>query len=262
MLIDVHAHFYSEEGGIPDAAERNKNRLLYSGKYGINKVCASVLGSHGVKSPMYLPSLEDMISGNRKMAEFSHAYPGTIYAYCYINPNFGQKALDELVCCIEELGMVGLKLGASTKCTSPIMYPLIEKCIGYDIPILQHIYQRKPGPTPNQNASDALELAEMANRFPKAKIIHAHIGGGGDWEFGLKAAALAKNIWVDISGSGVDSGMLEMAIDMLGPKRILFATDETMATGIAKFEALELTKQQRDMIAYQNALKLFGRRLK
>ncbi|MHC5036458.1 MAG: amidohydrolase family protein [Planctomycetota bacterium] len=261
MLIDVHAHFHLEGRSIPDAAEQNQNRLRFSRQWGIDKICASVLGTMGLDSPVYLPSLQDTIAANRRMAQIAREHPGFVYGYAYVNPNHGEKALDELSLCIEERDMIGLKLGASVKCTSPIVFPFIEKCIAYDVPLLHHVYQRRPGPTPNQDASDARELAELARRYPEAKIIHAHIGGGGDWEFGLRAAAPVENVCVDISGSGVDLGMMEEAVERLGPDRVLFATDVTMATGIAKLEALQAPAETKERIAYKNAQRLFGDRL-
>ena len=117
MLTDVHAHFFLEDRGIPDAAEMNASRLRFSERYGIDRICASILGSMGRGSPTYLPSMEDAVAGNRRMAEISREHPGRVHGYCYVNPNFGAEALDELCRCVEERGMVGLKLGASVRCT-------------------------------------------------------------------------------------------------------------------------------------------------
>jgi predicted TIM-barrel fold metal-dependent hydrolase len=47
------------------------------------------------------------------------------------------------------------------------------------------------------------------------------------------------NIWVDLSGSGLDGGMLEGALDAVGPARLLWGADVTLDAGIAKLRYLE-----------------------
>ena len=67
----------------------------------------------------------------------------------------------------------------------------------------------------------------------------------------------------DLSGSGVDRGMLDEAVGALGSQRLLWASDVTMETGLAKLRALENTglssvEDIRD-IRWRNAARVFPR---
>ncbi len=69
-------------------------------------------------------------------------------------------------------------------------------------------------------------------------------------------------MWVDLSGSGVDRGMLELCLEGVGAGRLLWGSDLTMDTGAAKLQALEaIGVAQADMeaIRWKNAEKIFGR---
>ncbi len=102
----------------------------------------------------------------------------------------------------------------------------------------------------------------LALRHPATDFIMAHLGGGGDWSYSLRVVAPISNIWIDLSGSGIDMGMLEQAIDAVGPERLLWGSDLTMDTGWAKLrylESLDLTPDELDGVRFRNALSVFPR---
>jgi hypothetical protein len=66
-------------------------------------------------------------------------------------------------------------------------------------------------------------LAEVAGRFPETMLICAHICGGGDWEWTVKALRNAPSVYLDTSGSVIDEGTVEFAVRTLGAGRVLFA---------------------------------------
>ncbi|HEV8196773.1 MAG TPA: amidohydrolase family protein, partial [Gemmatimonadales bacterium] len=114
---------------------------------------------------------------------------------------------------------------------------------------------------PGQEASDALELCALARRHPKVNFILAHIGGGGDWLHSLHAVRGVANVYVDLSGSGVDGGMLESCLDAVGPGRMLWGADITLDTGLAKLRYLTwlLSTEQIERIRWRNAAGIFPR---
>ena len=250
MLIDTHTHLYNPTGYGQKAKEWNENQIHYSRKAGITQLWVSILGSWGLNSPVYLPSLSDFREGNRALHAFMLKYPDYIKGYCYINPLYGKKALEELRYCIEKLGMTGLKLGASCRAQNPALFPLIEKCIEYGIPVLHHVIQRRNCHIPGQEVSDADDIAFLAQKYPNAKIIHAHLGGGGDWEYALKAIKDIKNIYIDISGSGCDDGMMHMAYTYAGSHRLLFGSDMNLCTALAKLESLNIPQEAEAVVEF------------
>ncbi len=68
------------------------------------------------------------------------------------------------------------------------------------------------------------------------------------------------NIFPDLSGSGVDRAMLDEALAALGPRRLLWGSDLTMETGLAKLRALDAIGVRGDDLAairWQNAVRIF-----
>ena len=102
-------------------------------------------------------------------------------------------------------------------------------------------------------------LGELAKRHPDVPFILAHIGGGGDWTHTLDVTADQENIFIDLSGSGVDGGMLEACLAAVGSGRMLWGCDLTMDTGWAKLRYLEriASASDFDRIRWRNAASIF-----
>jgi predicted TIM-barrel fold metal-dependent hydrolase len=258
-LIDVHVHFLHERCGRSDWERLNARRLEVGRQMGITHHVASILGSFGHLSPTYFPSPEDASYGNRAMRALCAAHPGLVFGYVTVNPNFTAHAVTEIEAGLGQ-GMVGVKLAASRRATDPLLDAVVEAAERRDAPLLHHAWQHRRGEVPGQEISDALDLAELAARHPKARFILAHIGGGGDWAHSLRALRDAPNVWVDLSGSGVDRGMLELCLECVGAARLLWGTDLTMDAGLAKLRALErlgLPAPELAAISWSNAAALF-----
>jgi uncharacterized protein len=258
-LIDVHVHFLHEASGRADWRETNARRLAHGRRLGITLHLASILGSWGHTSPTYFPSPDDVTAGNRAMRRIAAESGGLVRAYTTVNPNFTRHALQEIEAGAAD-GAVGIKLAASRRASDRLLDPVAEEAARRGVPILQHIWQHRRGEVPGQEISDALDLIALAQRHPRARFILAHIGGGGDWAHSLRALVGVDNVFVDLSGSGVDRGMLELCLECVGPSRLLWGTDLTMDTGIAKLRAIEamgLVEEQREAIRWRNAATLF-----
>lgn len=258
MLIDVHAHFFQPAGGRADWAERNASRLRAGEQVGITRHIASILGTWGRRSPTYFPSPDDVTAGNTALLALAAASPGKISAYACVNPNFTEHALAEIDRCTA-LGTIGIKLAASRRANDPLVDPIAGAARRHGQPILHHIWQHRRREWPGQEASDGAELAELARRHRDVPLILAHIGGGGDWLHTLRAVRNVDNVFVDLSGSGVDGGMLEACIDAVGCSRLLWGCDLTICTGWAKLRHLEhlLTLDQLDLVCWRNAVGIF-----
>jgi len=258
-LVDVHAHFLHEHCGRTDWAERNASRLAAGARIGITVHVASILGSFGHTSPTYFPSPADVSAGNEAMRALARAHPGLVRGYVTVNPNYAAHALAEIELGLAG-GMVGVKLAASRRASDALLDPVAALAAERGVPVLQHIWQHRTREVPNQEISDALDLAALAARHPGAHFILAHIGGGGDWAHSLRALGAVPNVWVDLSGSGVDRGMLELCLECVGPERLLWGTDLTMDAGWAKLRVLEslgLAPAALEGIRWKTAARLF-----
>src|SRR5262249_4614880 len=146
-------------------------------------------------------------------------------------------------------GAIGIKLLASRRADDPLLDPIAELAGERGLPVLHHIWQHRRREWPSQEISDGADLARLAARHPRAKFILAHIGAGGNYPHTFPAVVETPNVYPDLSGSGVDRGMLDDAIAALGASRLLWGCDLTMETGLAKLRALEVIGLGVDAIA-------------
>jgi predicted TIM-barrel fold metal-dependent hydrolase len=258
MLIDVHAHFLHARTPRADWRERTVSRLTAGAKIGISVHVASILGSWGLTSPIYFPSPRDVTAGNDALLALQRQHPDAIRGYVCVNPNYTAHARAEIVRCLDA-GMIGIKLAASRRADDPLLDPIGVLALERRVPVLQHIWQHRRRDWPGQEASDATELCALARRHPQVSFILAHIGGGGDWLHSLHVVADVPNVYVDLSGSGVDGGMLEACVASVGVGRLLWGTDLTMDTGWAKLRYLETLLSQDDLalVRWKNAARIF-----
>ncbi len=258
MLIDVHVHFLHAACGRSDWEARNASRLRAGDRIGITTHVASILGTWGHTSPTYFPSPADVRTGNDALLGLQRAHPGRIQGYVCVNPNYTADAEREIRRCLAA-GMVGIKLAASRRATDPLLDPVCRLAAEHRVPVLHHVWQHRRRDWPGQEASDAVELAALAARHPRVPFILAHIAGGGDWEHSLVAVRGVANVFVDLSGSGVDGGMLEACRDAVGADRLLWGTDLTMDTGWAKLRYLErlLAPAPLESVRWRNAMGIF-----
>lgn len=258
-LVDVHAHFYHPGSGRGDWKRVNAARLRAGERIGIRAHVASILGSWGHTSPTYFPSPDDVTEGNDAMLALQDAHPDRIRCYVCVNPNDRVHALEEIERCIGR-GAVGIKLAASRRADDALLDPIADEAARRGVPVLHHIWQHRTREWPGQEISDGVDLGRLAIRHPRASFILAHIGGGGDWAHSCAAVRAISNIHVDLSGSGVDRGMLDLAYASVGALRLLWGCDITMETGLAKLRALEavgLDDDEIEDVRWRNAARIF-----
>lgn len=260
-LVDVHAHFYHDGCGRPHWRELNAARLDAGRRIGITVHVGSVLGSWGRTSPIYFASPADVRAGNDAMLDFEreHAESGIVRSYVHVNPNDRDGALRELRRGADA-GAIGLKLAAARRADDALLDDLVAEAGRRRMPVLHHIWQHRRRHWPSQDISDGADLGLLAARHPGTTFILAHIGGGGDWAHTFAAVRDLPNVVLDLSGSGVDRGMLDDAVAAVGPARLVWGADVTLETGLAKLWALEelrLAPDDMAAIRWRNAERIF-----
>jgi predicted TIM-barrel fold metal-dependent hydrolase len=258
MLIDVHAHFFPERSSRPDWRAYNASRLRAGERIGITVHVTSTLGTFGLTSPTYFPSPADVVYGNDFTIALQREHGVRIRGYACVNPNYQDHATAEIARG-RAAGMIGVKLAASRRADDPLLDPICEAAQQHRLPILQHIWQGRRRDWPGQEASDGAELCRLAARHPQVAFILAHVAGGGDWRHTLAVAPAYPNVYLDLSGSGVDGGMLEACLASVGAERLLWGSDITMDTGWAKLRYLQqlLPPADFELVAWKNAARIF-----
>jgi uncharacterized protein len=258
-LIDVHAHFYQAGSGRASWQALNASRLGAGDRIGITWHVGSILGSWGATSPTYFQSSTDTAAGNDAMLAVVDVERHRVRAWAAVNPNDTSFALAELERC-RRRGAIGLKLAAARRATASLLDPLLLYAKDHHWPVLHHAWQRRPSSVAGQDPSDAIDLCALSARHPGVAIFLAHIGGGGDWSHTLAAVRDVPDVYLDLSGSGVDRGMLDQALEAVGAARLVWGADLTLDTGLAKLWALDvigLPPHDRDAIRWKNAARVF-----
>jgi uncharacterized protein len=255
--IDIHTHFvgYWDDPNNKRLDEKMVEQYL---EFNIKKACVSILGTNGKTSDIYLPTPEDILKGNDEMVKTMKIWPDFVIGFLYINPVHERQWPGMLKEYYEKYGIKGIKLGAALKCTDKRMNKLMEASIEYNLPVFQHLGHNLTVDSYPNIVSDSTELAELAKRYPEAKIIMAHIGGGGDWRWGIRAIKHLPNIMVDISGSCFDIGLIDFACKEIGAERVAFGTDISLFSSIAKIENAHLSPEDERKICWTNAAKILN----
>ena len=251
-VIDAHNHLNYRNK--PTWAEDDRKLIDAADKLGIDQLCCSIL------PPERPTTQEGYRNCNRWLVEAIKRFPGRVLGYCFVNPRYGQDALDEIRRYIEEHGFIGVKLYNDVKVTDPSMAPLLELMARLKAPLLHHAGHTTWLPSPQPLISDAGDFAEAAKRFPETIFICAHICGGGDWEWSIKALRDAKSVYFDTSGSVADEGTVEMAVRTLGADRVLFACDLSMTASVGRIRGAEIGEGDRRKIFGDNMQRILNRR--
>jgi hypothetical protein len=223
-------------------------------KLGIDQLCCSIL------TPRRPATAEGFRECNRWTADGMRRFPDRVLGYCYVNPGYGREALDEIRRCIGDSGFIGIKLYNEHLCTEPVVFPIVELAIELGVPILHHASHSHYFVEDQPHMSDSGHLSELARRYPEAMLICAHISGGGDWEWTIKAVRHAQNVLLDTSGSVTDEGSVEMAAAVVGADRVVFGCDSSMTAGVGKIRGANLSAQEKKKILGGNMMRLLRRR--
>jgi predicted TIM-barrel fold metal-dependent hydrolase len=251
-VIDAHTHLpFRLEPGPIDA-----DRMLIdaAAKLGIHQLCCSIL------SPERPVTFDGFRKANRALASVTKRFPDKISGYCFINPGYGARALEEVRHYVENEGFIGVKVYNDYLITDPVVSPLLELAAKLRVPILHHAGHTSWLPSPQPNISDGDHIAEAARRFPETILICAHLCGGGDWEWTVKALRDAPTVFLDTSGSVADEGTVEMAVRILGPNRVLFGTDLSMTASAGRLRGAQIDPAARRKILGDNMAGILARR--
>ncbi len=200
------------------------------------------------------PSHDEIVEINDGKERFCRKYPELLVCLGYINPQHGSKACEEVTRCVEEFGMPGIKLWVARKANHADVFPVIERAIELGIFVLQHSWDKINGNGEDESTSG--DVAELAARYPEARIIMAHVGG--DWERGVATIRDCSNVAVDTSGTDSEMGMVELAVQELGAERVLFGTDagklaaRDFVSQLGKVMGAHVTESQRNLVLAGN----------
>lgn len=250
-IIDFHTHTsFHRSHPTPEAV----SQVIASARNcGIEKMV--VLGD--VLRYGYKPSPDQIREINDDTLESINWFPETLIGFCYLNPLHDPEFMrEETERCIVQGGFRGIKLEASTNGRDRCVDAILVRAEELDVPVLQHAWDSSRRGL-RSFMTDPRDVPVMAKRFPRVKIIMAHLTGCGIK--GILAVRPYPNVYPDTSGSQPFSGIVEYAVEKLGPERIIFGTDSILRdfpSQLGRVLGAGLSKKDLQLILHDNAARL------
>lgn len=258
MIFDTHAHIYPDKIALKASKAIESFYDLpvdYDGTVG--KLLA--LGDeahidrflvHSVATvPAQVESINDFIIASVQ------AHSDRFVGFCAMHQDYDNFEIE--LERVKAAGLTGIKLHPDFQkfnIDDEKVYPLYEAAQALALPILIHMGDTR------YSYSKAFRLYNVVNKFPKLKVIAAHLGGYSEWD---EAAGILKGtgIYVDTSSSlkWLSPEHAREIFDAYGTDRILFASDYPMwspASELEKLSRIPLTDEERKKICWQNAADL------
>jgi predicted TIM-barrel fold metal-dependent hydrolase len=232
LIVDAHVHL----GKFRESRINGDADLLMQAaeKLGINKLCVS----------SYEGIAYDFRTGNQDVAEATKRFNGRIFGYVVVNPRFGEQAAEEVRKYVKVHDFRGIKLYYPSS-GDPDVHRIFEEATKLDVPLKIH--------------AEIEDISQLADRFPRATIILCHMGGTGDWVSGIRLAKLRDNIILDTTGTVTDSGMVEEAVDAVGPERVVYGSDMPLLNPVpqlAKVRTADIDEESKRLILGQNIARI------
>ncbi len=244
MIWDLHCHLSGVRGNTP--AARMSELLRYADRMGVERLVV-YMGMRWSQDP----TPEDLRQQNDDVLQAISHWHDRAFGFVYLSAKHVEASLEELERCVATGPMVGVKLWVAKKCDDEQIDPIIRRATELNAVIFQHTWLKTDGNYPGE--STPMELAEMAKRHPKAKLICGHTGG--DWERGIRAIRSQKHVPVGIGGSDPTAGFVEMAVRELGPERVIYGSDiggRSLSSQLAKVQGAEISDRAKRLILGEN----------
>ena len=292
-LIDFHVHVGRQEDWHPWVNDflRKENPTLFQGD-NFNRTMTpegldNLLEQNGIRKAVILAEYSPLTTGvvtNEYVHEFCKGRERFI-PFASLDPT-GETAQDGTIIqrsdalrstanphpdlpeilesCVQDMGFKGLKLYPPYQHfypNDPKMYPLYEKAVELNIPIMFHtgssIYRNS-----KIKYGDPIHLDEVAADFPELKIIMAHSGRGFWYDRAFFLSRIHKNLYMEIAGLPPKKLLDYFPNLEKNADKILFGSDWPGVGGIgANVEAIRSLPLRRDTIEnilWRNAARVLG----
>lgn len=206
--------------------------------------------------------VDDVSESNRYIYDNSKTMPRFV-PFGWANIMEGEdKALRDAVTCLDEYGFRGVKLNGAQNYYPIDSLPALHVCeeiakrkgiiafhIGFDEPLM----------------TSPFRAATVAQAFPETPVIMIHMGGASTTRENasrrvIDVAKLCPNMY--LIGSAIEPECVKVAIDELGPQRVMFGSDVPFRDPAACIRGYEemlagAAPETRNQVLWQTAHDLF-----
>jgi len=193
---------------------------------------------------------------NKVTADALRKFPDRFAALAWLDPNQGQKCLDEFAA-LKPLGFCGIKLHPlfnAYTANDACVFPLMEEARAHNLPVFIH-----SGHAP---FSLPWSIGQLAELFPDVRIVMVHMGHGhGVYiQAAIDVAKKHDNIFLENSGMPMHTKIRE-AYEQVGASRLFWGSDAPFhhyAVEILRTEVSGLAEKQLEDVFYNNIKKFMG----
>lgn len=183
MTYDCHVHVPSSRGtwGLPHFGPES----YLSHMDGLEVDVSVMLPFDGL--------YHDPPTCNDEVAQWCAYAPDRLIAFGTAAPRNAASPA-EITRCVEQLGMQGFKFHPWMQAFHPLdadMQPVYERCLEHGVPVMFH-----DGTPP---LSTPLQVAQVAARYPKLRVILGHGGMNDLYGEAIEAARTYDNLWICMS---------------------------------------------------------------
>ncbi len=265
MIIDSHSHIRTREAldGIPKKTVTEYERVFHQKwepitiEETINDMDEASVDKAVIVAMDAETTFGHKIS-NEHIAKLVDKYPDRLIGYVGIDPHKGALAVRELEMAVKDLGLKGLKLLPhllELNANDRIIYPVYEKAVELNIPVLFHAGTQFDVGTKIKHCKP-IDIDEVAVDFPELKIVIAHFG----WPWTEEAIAVVQrngNVYFDIAGWAPKylPEVLIKFMDGLLSSKALFGTDYPLLPRrrvLSEFNALPLKEETKKKVLGEN----------
>ncbi|HCN07587.1 MAG TPA: amidohydrolase [Lentisphaeria bacterium] len=253
MIIDIHTHHFlgRETLKSPKPVEP---LMCLAKQAGVTRM--NLLGNL-FRTEKIRPPARDVKAINTLTMRQVQAYPDFFTGFCYLNPVLdGRFLLDEIDRCVAAGNLIGLKFEIDLNCRDPRLDPLLDRARELDIPVLHHSWHNIDLCT-QPYKSDPPDIADLAARHPQVTIIMPHLAGVG--VRGVLDVLPHPNVLIDTSGGLSVAGLVEYAVDRLGPERLLYGSDvngRDFSCQIGRVLGAQVSAKVKEQILWRNAARV------
>ncbi len=265
MFVDFHTHIFPDK--IAPAAIKELADCCNSSPFtdGTLKGLTDSMKEAGVDLSVVLPvvtSPRQFESINRFAASLNEnegvVSLGGIHPDC--------EAIEEKLEFIKASGLKGVKIHPDYQKTfidDPKYVEIISLCIEMGLYVVTHSGLDVGYPDPIHCTPDRiLKLLSALPYHQDPRLILAHTGAYDMWDE-VEEKLTGKNVYFDLAFclDKIEPQQLARIIRNHGCDKILFATDSPWASQkeyVELFEALPLTKEEKELVAYKNALNILS----
>ncbi len=254
MIIDIHTHnhFKSWTQLSYPSPEEDADLMLQiaATEHGVEKLC--LLGRF-----YPYPDEEGVRRINDQTIAMVKHRPNKLFGLAFLNPALPENFLRQEVTRCLDAGLSGVKLEFEVNARDSRLDPIMEIVAERNVFLLHHAWYKTVDLMGCESSPS--DIAHLARRHPRARILMAHLTGSGI--HGVLDIKDCDNVWLDTSGGQPFSGLVDYAVKKLGSQRVVYGSDypaRCYESQLGRIYDSGLNASERECVLRKNAEYLLG----